>query len=117
MQIRSCGLLLLLLVVLGSCSTPEEKSETLARKYCASCHAFPDPSLLDKTTWEKDVMPQMAFRMGINKDLIWELNDDEVKVVNKILPQRPMVTEEQWLAIKKYYQDNAPEKLDRKSVV
>lgn len=109
MRSLSCGFVLLNLVTLFSCTTPEEKSETLARKYCASCHAFPDPSLLDKKTWKKDVMPQMAFRMGIDKEMIWELNDEEVKEVTKVLPECPMVTEEEWLAIKKYYNDNAPE--------
>src|SRR4051812_20291122 len=36
----------------------------LARKYCASCHQFPDPSLLDKNTWEKYVLPKMAPYLG-----------------------------------------------------
>jgi hypothetical protein len=36
----------------------------LAKKYCASCHQFPEPSLLDKNTWEKYVLPKMAPYVG-----------------------------------------------------
>lgn len=102
---------LVLILALTSCSTPEEKSEALARKYCSSCHLFPDASLLDKTTWEKHVMPQMAFRMGLNKEMLWQLNDEEIKEVSAIIPPRPMVSEEEWAAIKKYFNDHAPDTL------
>lgn len=105
------GLFCILAMFLNSCSTPEEKSEALAKKYCASCHAFPDPALLDKGTWAKVVMPQMAFRMGLNKDMLWELNQNEMEEVVKIIPQRPMVSEEQWKAIQDFYAVNAPESL------
>jgi hypothetical protein len=103
--------ILALVTICAGCSSPEQRSEALAKNYCASCHAFPDPSLLDKATWEKQVMPQMAFRMGLSKEMLWQLDQDEMLQVIKIIPQRPMVSEEEWLAIKKYYQDNAPEKL------
>src|SRR6476620_4518260 len=40
--------------------------EKLARTYCAACHMFPEPQLLDKRTWEQGVLPQMAPRVGVN---------------------------------------------------
>ncbi|HEY0771297.1 MAG TPA: VCBS repeat-containing protein, partial [Sphingobacteriaceae bacterium] len=98
-------------VITTSCSSPEEKSEALARKYCSSCHAFPEPALLDKGTWAREVMPQMAFRMGLNKEILWELNQNDMEEVVKIIPQRPMVSEQEWLAIKEFYEKNAPETL------
>jgi hypothetical protein len=109
------GCVLVLIALASSCSSPEEKSEALAKKYCSSCHAFPEPALLAKSTWEKEVMPQMAFRMGIDKEMLWELHQEELDEVGKIIPQRPMVSEEQWHAIKAFYQQNAPESLEIKN--
>jgi hypothetical protein len=110
MRLRYCCLLTCFLI--GSCSSPEQKSETLARKYCSSCHEFPDPSLLDKKTWEKDVLPQMAFRMGLDMEDLWQLTEEDMKVVSTILPARPMVNDEEWLAIKNYFATKAPSTLE-----
>src|SRR6187200_3281537 len=41
--------------------------EGLAKKYCQSCHSFPNPSLLDTRSWEMGVLPQMGPRLGIYK--------------------------------------------------
>jgi hypothetical protein len=43
-----------------------KRGSLLARQYCSSCHAFPEPRLLDRITWEKDVLPAMGERLGIN---------------------------------------------------
>lgn len=52
-----------------SCKNEEgqlvEEGEKLAQTYCISCHAFPDPSLLDKKTWGTDVLPKMAELMYV----------------------------------------------------
>jgi len=42
-----------------------EHGEALAKKYCASCHLYPEPQLLDKKTWREGVLPNMAMRLGI----------------------------------------------------
>src|SRR6266542_5972499 len=50
---------------LAHCSRPNEsEGEKLAHTYCAACHAFPEPQLLDKQTWQAGVLPQMAPRLG-----------------------------------------------------
>jgi hypothetical protein len=46
--------------------TSESRGERLARTYCAACHAFPEPGLLDKKTWQSGVLPQMALRLGVS---------------------------------------------------
>jgi hypothetical protein len=103
--------MLIIIGLISSCSSPQEKSEALAKKYCSSCHAFPDPSLLDKNTWVKEVMPQMAFRMGVDMEMLWEINPEEMSEISKIIPERPMVSEEEWLAIKQFYLQRAPDSL------
>jgi hypothetical protein len=55
---------------LASCGEQyESEGERLARTYCAVCHAFPEPQLLDKGTWEANVLPQMAPRLGVRQSL------------------------------------------------
>ena len=52
--------------------------EQLARIYCAMCHKFPTPDLLDKATWKERVLPNMGWRLGIRKQ-----GDDPYKNVEK----------------------------------
>lgn len=53
-----------------SCTSEEDKAlkegEQLAHSYCTSCHAFPEPALLDKTTWTENVLPLMGQFMNVD---------------------------------------------------
>jgi hypothetical protein len=49
-----------------SCNHSESEGEKLAKTHCASCHMFPDPSLLDKKSWTEGVLPQMAELMNVD---------------------------------------------------
>lgn len=62
---RSSKLTALVLVTaaVARCS-PSGSGERLAHSYCAACHTFPDPSLLDKKTWRTGVLPQMIERLS-----------------------------------------------------
>jgi hypothetical protein len=93
------------------CGKEEKKPDQLAQQYCGSCHIFPDPSLLDKKTWETGVLPQMAFRMGIEYTLLKDINQNDMPEVLKVLPDQAMVTEKEWIAIRDYYLANAPDSL------
>lgn len=89
----------------------EDRNETLAKRYCSSCHVFPDPAMLPKETWEKKVLPEMAFRMGLD---IWQsqtMDEAEVSTILHSLPPAPMVTDEEWKAISEYYMNAAPDSL------
>ena len=49
-----------------SCGTGQKPNgEVLARQYCAGCHVFPEPALLDKKTWAEGALPYMAIRLGV----------------------------------------------------
>jgi hypothetical protein len=95
--------------LLFGCQSQEQKDEQTARQYCASCHLFPEPSLLPKSVWEKDVLPQMALHMGVDFSLLKKFPQDDQDYVSGILPNAAMVTDEQWQAIKRYYKDKAPD--------
>lgn len=104
--------LVVVVVTLYSCLSQEEKDEKIARTYCGNCHVFPDPTLLSKNLWIKGVLPQMAFRMGRDYARLSGIPEPERTVVMKVLPQRRMVTDEEWKAIERYYEKNSPDSLD-----
>jgi hypothetical protein len=97
--------------IFSSVVAPEEK---LARQYCGSCHLFPDPSLLDKQTWDNSVLPQMAFRMGFEDyRILSRIAPEDRQKVRQSLPAHPMVTTEQWAQIRNYFIEKAPESIQR----
>jgi len=88
----------------------------LAKAYCASCHLFPEPNQLDKTTWENSVLPNMGMRLGIRtNDLDPYKNldalDKQITEGLNIYPKNPIISQEDWNKIVKYYINEAPEKL------
>ena len=100
----------LTLVFLFGCN-PQPQGEQLAKQYCGSCHAFPDPSLLDKATWKESVLPEMAFRMGLNSERLFKIPYQDLDAVLTTLPASPLVTEEEYKLIEAYFIKNAPDSL------
>ena len=95
-SIFSVGIYACLLTILFiSCENQADKEERLAKQYCSSCHVFPEPLLLDKKTWEKSVLPEMGFRMGMDYSSLWAIAETDVAVVMKTLPAEPMVSPEE----------------------
>jgi hypothetical protein len=116
MKIFFFALVIISLSIL-SCENQQQKDQRLAKQYCGSCHAFPDPSLLDKNTWEKKVMPEMAFRMGLDNTQLNTISFEDQASIVMTLPDRPMISNEDWERIKNYYNVTAPDSLtipDRK---
>ena len=86
----------------------------LAEQYCAGCHLFPSPSLLDKKTWTNSVLPNMGYRMGINptgKNLYEDMLAEEEKLVREInvYPRTASISRKDWKKIVEYYEKEAPE--------
>src|SRR5258705_4541640 len=105
---KNLSLFVFILAALYSCQTKESKEKETAEKYCGSCHAFPDPSLLPKNIWRDNVLPQMAFRMGLNYSLISKVPPYDQKMVYSLLPDSPIVTTQEWEEIKNYFLTYAP---------
>ncbi len=92
-------------------------AEELAKQYCQSCHQFPEPSLLDKNSWNNVVLPRMGYFMGIYestrlRDSLIEQNKggELVKMANTF-PERPLIDQKKWGLIKSYYLSHAPDEL------
>ena len=88
----------------------------LAMRYCQMCHAFPDPSLLDKKTWTKDVLPNMGMRLGVKYDGVnpyesLEVEDIQITKELNIFPETPLISDADWTSIVEYYELTAPKKL------
>ncbi len=92
-----------------SCNKQSE-GEKLAQTYCASCHLFPEPNLLDKTTWKNNVLPVMAQQLGL-QIINGEAYPDIQKGSDGKFESVASITPEEWAKIVTYYDENAPEKL------
>jgi hypothetical protein len=102
-------------VLPDSSETVALDGNNLAHVYCSACHQFPEPALLPKVTWEKSVLPAMGLRLGIGGDLstYTRLAPQEIMALLKadIFPSKPLIAKKDWIKIKAYYQNQAPEKL------
>jgi hypothetical protein len=96
-----------------SCNKQSE-GEKLAQTYCASCHLFPEPSLLDKATWENNIMPIMARQLGL-QIVNGEVYPDIQRSENGKYESVSSISPEDWAKIVAYYQENAPEQLPAQS--
>ncbi|WP_394991901.1 FG-GAP repeat domain-containing protein [Emticicia sp.] len=92
-----------------SCNTQSE-GEKLAQTYCGSCHLFPEPTLLDKSTWEKNILPIMAQQLGL-QIVNGEAYPDIQKDANNKYTSKSAISVDDWDKIVAYYKDSAPEKL------
>jgi FG-GAP-like repeat len=86
----------------------------LAEIYCANCHLKPEPELLDKTTWEKGILPEMSYYLGMKplRDKMFRMSPEDIQaaIQSNLYPNNPLLTEEDWQKLKDYYTSNAPEK-------
>jgi hypothetical protein len=87
----------------------------LALMHCQGCHLFPEPDLLDKQTWITSVLPSMGLRLGIRqdrKDPYEDLDSKETEILRslKVYPDEPVISQEDWDNIVRYFEQNAPEK-------
>lgn len=91
-------------------SSKEAEGEKLAQTYCASCHLLPSPDMLPKNVWQYSTLPYMGIMMGVAT----EINGLEKPLSDYAVlrPASQMISDEDWLKIKRYYLANAPKTLD-----
>jgi hypothetical protein len=110
------GAALLMMMWLFIPNMPGGKKQTdakeLSMRYCSSCHLYPEPGLLGKDIWVKDVLPEMGLRLGIgDKNVL--LNRMSYKQYNNLIklglyPDTPRIPIKDWLKIVAYYREHAP---------
>ncbi|MEZ5016673.1 MAG: FG-GAP-like repeat-containing protein [Flavipsychrobacter sp.] len=118
------GILFLSLLLSFSCKQKKElgQGEQLAKQYCASCHQFPEPELLNKSSWELYMLPRMGVFLGViehdSLKGILAANAQEQAAIDAagIVPSRQIVTDEEWQQIKDYYLSLAPKELEQPKI-
>ncbi len=100
----------------------ELSGKELAQRYCQMCHKFPEPDLLDKTTWVNSVLPDMGMRLGIRN-----IGDDPYKGMDSatestakeltVYPDSPMIPIEDWQRIVDYYTVESPQNLPKQDKI
>lgn len=98
---------LLAVALLAAACGRAKSGDQLARTYCSACHEFPDPSLLDKRTWQSGVLPEMAPRLGVSSHSLYA----EVRRNPNIQVLRRAVSDADWQKIVAYYLAAAPDSL------
>lgn len=100
-----------------SCSSPnQKKAANLFKSNCASCHLLPDINDLPKEIWASKILPDMAARMGIKdgsysplKGLSYQ--EMEAIMATNIYANKPYMNKADWLLLKNYIIDLAPDSL------
>jgi len=100
------GLLVVVIFVVNCHSEKKRSGKDLAKTYCGSCHLFPEPGLLDKKTWEANILPVMGSKLGI------EFYDGQYAVAlshNKVkAQQQASISFIDWMKLVDYYRAEAP---------
>jgi len=98
-------------VGLMNCAQEKNSDELIAKKYCSGCHLFPDPLLLDKSTWQEKVLPAMGKLLGADQS---DRNpfDEADRIATH---QKSSIPGTDWHQIINYYVTNAPGQLPHQS--
>lgn len=110
------ALVLLYFFINSGCTTPaSKKGEETAKKYCGTCHVYPEPKLLPKKIWKESILPEMAafanyYRNGEGEYL--PMSQQMVATKNAAVKNLSFAIEkDDWEKIVSFYLSNAPEKL------
>ncbi|MFI5156236.1 MAG: FG-GAP repeat domain-containing protein [Chitinophagales bacterium] len=101
----------------GAKSVPStiEAGKLLAHQYCQSCHIFPEPSLIDKSTWTNSVLPNMGPRLGVFSfaGMAYPSRKSDPHITANFYPDHPLLSSQEWQEILSYYAASAPDSLSR----
>jgi hypothetical protein len=82
--------------------------EKWAKLMCQTCHLFPEPSLLDKSSWQKFILPKMMFFLGVAQLDPAKTPKYELAKASGLFPPSALISKKDWDDIVAYYLDNAP---------
>ncbi len=100
-----------LIVAIGCKKKNAGEGEKLAKIYCASCHQFPEPSLIPKNVWEHSTLPYMSILLGVKAEIA-KLKEP-IKSYSLLQPENQTIGNDDWQKIKDFYLDQSPDELKR----
>ncbi len=99
-------------------TTNDDPGEALAKIYCSTCHQLPDPEILTKKSWNY-LLTDMGFRLGIVDyqpiaaispvALLYMTSREQLLNMGGLVPEQPLLSDEEWKSIRAFYIKNAPE--------
>lgn len=103
-----CTYFFVIIFLAVTCNNEEATGKELAKTYCGSCHLDPDPTLLNKAAWEKNVLPKMGEKLGMAYyDGVYFTNSDVNSYPGHDSMQSP-ISYTDWQQIVHYYLETAP---------
>ncbi|MGV3757636.1 MAG: FG-GAP-like repeat-containing protein [Verrucomicrobiota bacterium] len=87
------------------------RGASVARSACAACHLFPAPELLDQAAWSLEVLPKMRQMMGFESINYERMLGGKLVEAQRPYPKEPLLSEDDWLAVVRYYLATAPVRL------
>ncbi len=128
---QTFAVVLVLLVALTACSGRRDRERAspttalsdsaqvhdgrqLAARHCSRCHLLPEPGLLDKTSWGRHVLPEMAWYLGLYQDPLRGYVPMPAHVYRELqymgtVPPAPVASVEEYRKIIDYYTNLAPD--------
>lgn len=89
------------------------EGEQLAKTWCAGCHRFPEPELLNREAWMTMTLPVMGPFLGIyNYEGEEYPLDSTPELPENFYPDSALISEDSWRKILAYYEASAPDSLD-----
>lgn len=106
----------LLILTLSQCNVSLEKSTdpvALHQTHCGNCHLLPDPANIPKEIWKKEVLPEMAARLGHqytghNPTSKGSMEENLYIRLSQVYPTQPLVDSSEWWQIHDYIIAQAP---------
>lgn len=90
------------------CGPDHEQGIKIARKYCSSCHVFPQPEELPRESWPF-VLKSMGIYLGMNRQATVDGQLLEPKKGYSIAKQ-PMLSQKEWALLRQAYLSLAPKR-------
>jgi len=85
------------------------EGEKLARQVCVSCHIFPEPQVLDRKTWQEQVLPRMETFLGVSPPDYSSSPEGELLRQLHVYPDHAVIGKADWEKIVAYFMNRAPE--------
>jgi len=92
------------------------EGKRLSEIYCSSCHIYPEPELLPKSTWITETLPAMGPFMGIyehrGEHYSYPANPSQTRFLPPdYYPSEQMISNDEWQKILDYYEFVSPDML------
>lgn len=96
-------------IIIVNCGLQDLSPEKTAKTYCSTCHIFPEPVLLNRKAWLKEVLPKMCEKLGIvYVDGEYYTNPADSSGHSITGLPLPAISMNDWNAIVEYYTSSAP---------